>query len=196
MLVNFARARGIFLDHLVPALQAIEPAFSLLSRYDAEESGTVVDGEDAADVFLGDEKLFASREAALAKRSGGAAQARLTRADGSQMSLAASKKYSALHADNQQWEDRQLMASGVVRRTEQDLEIDNEEENKAILLVHGTDHRAATAPHGPVVGGRLHKLDAWHPTTRATHRNYRHWNEFLLELRRINFSCTYYHRDV
>lgn len=112
--------------------------FVLYRRYDAEESGTVVDGEDAADVFVGDDKLFAAREAALAKRSGGAGQARLVRADGSKMSLAASKKYSALHADNQQWEDRQLMASGVVRRGEQDLDIDDEEENKAILLVHDT----------------------------------------------------------
>jgi hypothetical protein len=188
MLIKFARALGIFPDHLVPALQAIEPAFSFLSRYDAEESGTVVDGEDAADVFLGDEKLFASREAALAKRSGGAAQARLTRADGSQMSLAASKKYSALHADNQQWEDRQLMASGVVLRTEQDLEIDDEEENKAILLVHGTDHRAATARHGPVVGVFI-STDPSQLATRAAHRK-RGVEKSYPGLRRFIFGCT------
>lgn len=130
-------------SHLIPLLPSLWAFLCGWCRYDAEESGTVVDGEDAADVFVGDDKLFAAREAALAKRSGGSAQARLTRADGSKMSLAASKKFSALHADNQQWEDRQLMASGVVRRTEQDLDIDDEEENKAILLVHGT----CTAPH-------------------------------------------------
>lgn len=122
-------------------------------RYDAEESGTVVDGEDAADVFVGDDKLFAAREAALSQRSGGGAQARLVRADGTRMSLAASKKYSALHADNQQWEDRQLMASGVVRRGEQDLDIDDEEENKAILLVHGN----------------VPRVPAWRPSKRGAH---------------------------
>lgn len=59
------------------------------------------------------------------------------RRDGSKMSLAQSKKYSQLNADNAQWEDRQLLRSGAVRGTEVQTEFDSEEERKAILLVHG-----------------------------------------------------------
>ncbi|KAL8148512.1 hypothetical protein AgCh_005763 [Apium graveolens] len=50
------------------------------------------------------------------------------------MSLAQSKKFSQLTAP--QWEDRQLLRSGAVRGTEVQIEFDNEEECKVILLVH------------------------------------------------------------
>ncbi len=53
------------------------------------------------------------------------------------MSLAQSKKFSQLSADNAQWEDRQLLRSGAVRGTEQQTEFDDEDENRVILLVHG-----------------------------------------------------------
>lgn len=53
------------------------------------------------------------------------------------MTLAQSKRMSQLSADNAQWEDRQLMRSGAVRGTEVQTEIDNEEEARVILLVHG-----------------------------------------------------------
>lgn len=59
------------------------------------------------------------------------------RRDGTKMSLAQSKKLSQLSADNAQWEDRQLMRSGTVRGTEVQIEFDDEEEHKVILLVHG-----------------------------------------------------------
>lgn len=59
------------------------------------------------------------------------------RRDGSKMSLAQSKKLSQITADNQQWEERQLSRSGVVRGTELQTEFEEEEERRVILLVHG-----------------------------------------------------------
>lgn len=53
------------------------------------------------------------------------------------MTLAQSKKLSQRTADNAQWEDRQLLRSGAVRSTEVHTEIDDEEERRVILLVHG-----------------------------------------------------------
>lgn len=61
------------------------------------------------------------------------------RKDGSRMSLAQSKKLSQITADNQQWEERQLLRSGAVRGTELSTEFDDEEERKVILLVHGKE---------------------------------------------------------
>ena len=54
------------------------------------------------------------------------------------MSLSASKKMSQMTADAATWEDRQLMRSGVVRSTgELSTEIDDEDENRVMLLFHG-----------------------------------------------------------
>ncbi|KAI4304917.1 hypothetical protein MLD38_040374 [Melastoma candidum] len=97
--------------------------------YDREEGSTIYDG-DGSSVFLGDEASFQKKEAELAKR--------LTRRDGSKMSLAQSKKLSQLTADNAQWEDRQLLRSGAVRGTEVQTEFDEEEECKVVLFVHDT----------------------------------------------------------
>lgn len=99
------------------------------SWYDREEGGSVMESDMGAP-FLGDEATFKKREAEMAKR--------LTRRDGTRMSLAQSKKMSQLSADNAQWEDRQLLRSGAVRGTEVQTEIDNEEEARVILLVHDT----------------------------------------------------------
>lgn len=60
-----------------------------------------------------------------------------TRKDGSLMTLAQSKKLSQLTADNAQWEDRQLLRSGAVRGTEVQMEFEDEDERRVILLVHG-----------------------------------------------------------
>ncbi|MED6205991.1 hypothetical protein PIB30_022881 [Stylosanthes scabra] len=98
--------------------------------YDREEGSTMFDGGDNSSLFLGDEASFQKKEAELAKR--------LTRRDGTKMSLAQSKKLSQLTADNAQWEDRQLLRSGAVRGTEVQTEFDDEEERKVILLVHDT----------------------------------------------------------
>nr|GME11287.1 pre-mRNA-splicing factor ATP-dependent RNA helicase DEAH7 [Ipomoea batatas] len=97
--------------------------------YDREEGSTVFD-TDRSSLFLGDEASFQKKEAELAKR--------LTRKDGTKMSLAQSKKLSQLTADNAQWEDRQLLRSGAVKGTEVQTEFDDEDERKVILLVHDT----------------------------------------------------------
>ncbi|XP_073302624.1 pre-mRNA-splicing factor ATP-dependent RNA helicase DEAH7-like [Primulina huaijiensis] len=97
--------------------------------YDREEGGTIYDA-DSSSLFLGDEASFQKKEAELAKR--------LTRRDGSKMTLSQSKKLSQLTADNAQWEDRQLMRSGAVRGTEVQTTFDDEDERKVILLVHDT----------------------------------------------------------
>lgn len=99
------------------------------SWYDREEGGSAMDSDVMAP-FLGDEATFKKREAEMAKR--------LTRRDGTKMTLAQSKRMSQLSADNAQWEDRQLLRSGAVRGTEVQTEIDNEEEARVILLVHDT----------------------------------------------------------
>ncbi|VFR00076.1 unnamed protein product [Cuscuta campestris] len=97
--------------------------------YDREEGSSTFD-MDRSTLFLGDEASFQKKEAELAKR--------LTRKDGSKMSLAQSKKLSQLTADNAQWEDRQLLRSGAVKGTEVQTEFDDEDERKVILLVHDT----------------------------------------------------------
>ncbi|KAJ4785883.1 hypothetical protein LUZ62_037129 [Rhynchospora pubera] len=96
--------------------------------YDREEHSTMFDGESS--MYLADESSYQKKEASLAKK--------LTRRDGSLMTLAQSKKMSQLTQDNAQWEDRQLLRSGAVRGTEVQTEFDDEDERKVILLVHDT----------------------------------------------------------
>ncbi|KAK4842386.1 hypothetical protein QYF36_020662 [Acer negundo] len=95
--------------------------------YDREEGSTMFDANSS---FLGDDASYQKKEVELAKR--------LVRKDGSKMSLSQSKKLSQMTADNNQWEERQLSRSGVVRGTELQTEFDDEEERKVILLVHDT----------------------------------------------------------
>ncbi|MQM09485.1 hypothetical protein Taro_042358 [Colocasia esculenta] len=97
--------------------------------YDREEHGTVNDG-DSSSFFFGDDSSYQKKEAELAKR--------LTRKDGTLMTLSQSKKLSQLTADNAQWEDRQLLRSGAVRGTELQMDFEDEDERKIILLVHDT----------------------------------------------------------
>ncbi|GFZ21155.1 RNA helicase family protein [Actinidia rufa] len=97
--------------------------------YDREEGNTMFD-VDSSSFFLGDDASVKKKEAELAKK--------LTRRDGTKMTLAQSKKLSQLTADNAQWEDRQLLRSGAVRGTEVQTEFDDEDERKVILLVHDT----------------------------------------------------------
>ncbi|KAF6161432.1 hypothetical protein GIB67_009311 [Kingdonia uniflora] len=97
--------------------------------YDSEEGNTLFDA-DTSSFYQGDESSFQKKEAELAKR--------LTRKDGTPMTLAQSKKLSQLTADNAQWEDRQLLRSGAVRGTEVQTEFEDEDERKVILLVHDT----------------------------------------------------------
>ncbi|KAI3720399.1 hypothetical protein L6452_21315 [Arctium lappa] len=97
--------------------------------YDSEEGNTLFDA-DSSSFYLGDAASVQKKEAEVAKR--------LVRRDGTQMTLAQSKKLSQLTADNAQWEDRQLLRSGAVRGTEVQTEFDDEEERRIILLVHDT----------------------------------------------------------
>ncbi|KAH0449763.1 hypothetical protein IEQ34_020455 [Dendrobium chrysotoxum] len=97
--------------------------------YDREEHNTMFDSYNSS-LFQGDDFSFQKKEAELAKR--------LTRKDGSLMTFAQSKKLSQLTADNAQWEDRQLLRSGAVRGTEVQMEFEDEDERKVILLVHDT----------------------------------------------------------
>ncbi|KAF8390619.1 hypothetical protein HHK36_025146 [Tetracentron sinense] len=97
--------------------------------YDREEGTTMFDA-DSSSVFLGDDASFQKKEAELAKK--------LVRKDGTRMTLAQSKKLSQLTADNAHWEDRQLLRSGAVRGTEVQMEFEDEDERKVILLVHDT----------------------------------------------------------
>lgn len=99
------------------------------SWYDREEGGSILESSNNTP-FLGDEATFRKREADMAKR--------LMRRDGTRMTLAQTKKMSQLSADNAQWEDRQLLRSGAVRGTEVQIEIEDDEENRVILLVHDT----------------------------------------------------------
>lgn len=97
--------------------------------YDREEHNTMFDA-DSSSLVLGDDTSYQKKEAELAKK--------LTRRDGSLMTLAQSKKMSQLTADNAQWEDRQLLRSGAVRGTEVQMDFEEEEERRVILLVHDT----------------------------------------------------------
>ncbi|XP_039136089.1 LOW QUALITY PROTEIN: pre-mRNA-splicing factor ATP-dependent RNA helicase DEAH7-like [Dioscorea cayenensis subsp. rotundata] len=97
--------------------------------YDREEINTMFDAVSSS-IFLGDDASYRKEEAELAKK--------LTRKDGSLMTLAQSKKLSQLTVDNAQWEDRQLLRSGAVRGTEVQTEFENEDEHRVILLVHDT----------------------------------------------------------
>eukprot|EP00252_Welwitschia_mirabilis_P020288 TRINITY_DN4939_c0_g2_i1.p1 TRINITY_DN4939_c0_g2~~TRINITY_DN4939_c0_g2_i1.p1 ORF type:complete len:1316 (-),score=327.22 TRINITY_DN4939_c0_g2_i1:168-4115(-) len=112
-------------------LQEMEEAERDADRawYDREEGGATLEG-DSSFFFIGDESAFQKRESELAKR--------LTRKDGTKMSLAQSKKMSQLSADNAEWEDRQLLRSGAVRGTEVQTEFEDEDENRVILLIHDT----------------------------------------------------------
>ncbi|XP_072951329.1 pre-mRNA-splicing factor ATP-dependent RNA helicase DEAH7-like isoform X2 [Typha angustifolia] len=95
--------------------------------YDREEHTTMFDGDNS---YFGDESSYQKKETEIAKK--------LTRKDGTLMTLAQSKKLSQLTADNAQWEDRQLLRSGAVRGTEVQTEFEDEDERKVILLVHDT----------------------------------------------------------
>ncbi|CAI5478557.1 unnamed protein product [Closterium sp. Yama58-4] len=109
------------------------------SWYDSEEAGSVFDSGEGSNPFggFGDEQAFERKEEK--KKEAAARQQRMVRSDGSTMSLAASKRLTQLSADQASWEDRQLMRSGVVRNaTELSTDIDDEDENRVLLLVHDT----------------------------------------------------------
>ena len=60
--------------------------------------------------FLGDEALFAKKEAEM--------QQKMKRRDGSNMTLAQSKRANELQKDMNAWEENRMLTSGVVRMRE------------------------------------------------------------------------------
>lgn len=99
--------------------------------YDREEGAEAVD--EAHNPFLGD----AEADPLLRKRAE-VAQQRLTRRDGSVMTLAQSKRASELQRDMNAWEENRLLQSGVVRAREVDPGADADNDARAVLLVHDT----------------------------------------------------------
>lgn len=96
--------------------------------YGQEEGGAL---DETHDPFLAD----ASTDPAL-KRREEIAQKRLTRRDGSLMTLAQSKRASELQKDMNAWEENRLMTSGVVQTREVDLDFNNDSDVRVVLLVH------------------------------------------------------------
>eukprot|EP00899_Mesostigma_viride_P022855 jgi/Mesvir1/3754/Mv15028-RA.1 len=116
-------ARGVAVEDK----EALDEEEKRLDRdwYDQDESGAM---DEEHNPFFGDNAAWAKKEAEIAKRA--------VRPDGSRMTLAQTMRSNAMSVDNEKWEDRQLFASGVVRRTEGSTDVDDEEENRVILLVH------------------------------------------------------------
>lgn len=76
---------------------------SVCCRYDQEEGGGV---DETHEAFVGDDALFEKRAAEMQKK--------MTRRDGSTMTLAQSKRASELQRDITAWEENRLFRSGVV----------------------------------------------------------------------------------
>lgn len=100
------------------------------SWYDQEEGGAQLDDGAAANPFVGDETFFQKRSSELQKK--------MTRRDGSVMTLAQSKRASELDKDMNAWEENRMFTSGVARLHEVDLDFDNDSDVKTVLLVHDT----------------------------------------------------------
>jgi len=98
--------------------------------YGQEEGGAL---DDSHDPFLGD----AEKDESLIRRKE-IAQKKLTRRDGSIMTLAQSKRASELQKDMNAWEENRLLTSGVVNPLEVDLDMSHDNDVRVLLLVHDT----------------------------------------------------------
>ncbi|WIA41331.1 hypothetical protein OEZ86_004928 [Tetradesmus obliquus] len=98
--------------------------------YDAEEFGGANAAAAAHNPFVGDESLFKKRETEMTQR--------MKRRDGTVMSLAASKRANELEKALTAWEDNRLLTSGVVKLRQVNLDFDDDDENRVLLLVHDT----------------------------------------------------------
>ncbi len=116
--------------------------------YGQEETGAV---DQSHDPFLGD----AEHDTALIRRKE-IAQKRLTRRDGSLMTLAQSKRASEMQRDMNAWEENRLLTSGVVNPLEVDLDADFDD-SRVMLVVHDarptflSGKSVLTKQKGPVV---------------------------------------------
>eukprot|EP00879_Flechtneria_rotunda_P008294 GHRR01008688.1.p1 GENE.GHRR01008688.1~~GHRR01008688.1.p1 ORF type:complete len:458 (+),score=154.24 GHRR01008688.1:206-1375(+) len=98
--------------------------------YDNEEFGGANAANTAHNPFVGDDTLFKKREAEM--------QQRMKRRDGSVMSLAASKRANELEQALNAWEDNRLITSGVVKLRQVNLDFDDNEDARVLLLIHDT----------------------------------------------------------
>ena len=98
--------------------------------YGQEETGAL---DQSHDPFLGD----ADHDPSLLRRKE-IAQKRLTRRDGSLMTLAQSKRASEMQKDMNAWEENRLLTSGVVNPLEVDLDMNHDGDSRVLLLVHDT----------------------------------------------------------
>lgn len=98
--------------------------------YGQEETGAL---DQSHDPFLGD----ADHDLSLLRRKE-IAQKRLTRRDGSLMTLAQSKRASEMQKDMNAWEENRLLTSGVVNPLEVDLDMNYDGDSRVLLLVHDT----------------------------------------------------------
>jgi len=116
--------------------------------YGQEETGAV---DQSHDPFLGD----AEHDESLIRRKE-IAQKRLTRRDGSLMTLAQSKRASEMQRDMNAWEENRLLTSGVVNPLEVDLDADFDD-SRVMLIVHDarppflSGKNVLTKQKGPVV---------------------------------------------
>ena len=78
--------------------------------YREEEGGNV---DETHNPFLGDEALFEKREVLQREL-----QKKMTRRDGTMMSLSQSKRASELQKDMNAWEENRMFTSGVARARE------------------------------------------------------------------------------
>ncbi|KAK9864204.1 hypothetical protein WJX84_006796 [Apatococcus fuscideae] len=108
-----------------PEWKAMEAAVER-EWYDQEEGGGGVD--ESHNPFVGDEALFEKRSTEMQKK--------MTRRDGSTMTLAQTQRASQLQKDMNAWEENRLMTSGVARLREVDTDFDDEA--RVLLLVHDT----------------------------------------------------------
>ena len=98
--------------------------------YGQEEGGAL---DQTHDPFLGD----AENDPSLMRRKE-VAQKRLTRRDGSVMTLAQSKRASEMQKDMNAWEENRLLTSGVVNPLEVDLDMNHDSDSRVLLMVHDT----------------------------------------------------------
>ncbi|CAL5219753.1 g1653 [Coccomyxa viridis] len=113
----------------VPADSEWEQAETQADRewYDQEEGGGI---DETHDAFVGDDALFEKRAAEMQKK--------MTRRDGTTMTLAQSKRASELQRDITAWEENRLFRSGVVSLREVDTDFSNDNDVRAVLIVHDT----------------------------------------------------------
>lgn len=102
--------------------------------YDREEGGAADNDEGH---FLSadpdQDPALQKKQQAMMQR-----QQRVTRQDGSRMSLQASKRANELQKDMNAWEENRLMTSGVVQQREVDMDFSGDGDVRAVLIVHDT----------------------------------------------------------